>query len=89
MKSEIIGADGHVEARPYEKGSEQRRIRTKKGTVTQKEFLEHIRSTRYAREVHSDGFLAIASPARECECGGCAVRSDGYVCPRCGEQVRE
>lgn len=27
--------------------------------------------------------------ARGCKCGGCAIASDGYRCPRCGELVEE
>lgn len=27
-----------------------------------------------------------AKPALRCECGGCCVRIDSYICPRCGKQ---
>lgn len=85
-ESGIIGTDVPVTARPYEPDP-HRKMTVRGKTVTEGEFLSHIRTTKYAREIHSDGFLAITNPARTCSCGGCAVASDGYICPRCGRQV--
>lgn len=64
------------------------RTRVKGKSVTHGDMLEYLRTPRAAASVNSDGFLAIAHPARECpKDGGCAIRIDGYVCPRCGEYV--
>jgi hypothetical protein len=30
--------------------------------------------------------LAGVQSAIECECGGCCVAKDGYICPRCGKK---
>lgn len=90
MKSEIIGYDGvRPQVNPNEGRPERRKLLSKRygyKNATHKDFLDHIRTKRYAREVHSDGFLAISDPARECECGGACIAIDGYICPRCGKQ---
>ena len=86
-KTEIIGTDSPVEARPKDltQFSDPVRRSRKYGTFRDSQFLARRREKRYAREVHSDGFLAISRPAVECDCGGCAIWQDGYVCPRCGK----
>jgi len=88
-KTEVIGYEG---SRPQVNRKDHPeidyKIRGKKTRgATQGEFLNHWRSGwgKTNREVHSDGFLAISNEARECKCGGCCTRQDGYVCPRCGE----
>lgn len=87
-ESHIIGTDSPITARPNEGRPEERITYSQKyGRLTHAEVLGKIRERRYEREVHSDGFLAISNFARECECGGCAVYSDNYICPRCGRQV--
>lgn len=30
----------------------------------------------------------VFNPARECECGGCAIARNNYSCPRCGRYVK-
>jgi len=89
MKSEIIASDGShkVERKDYSQYRDPK-FRLKNGKMAKhSEYLDHMRRRKSATwEVHSDGFLAIASPARECVCGGCCTRADGYRCPRCGRQ---
>ena len=90
MGTYTIGYEGKApEARPNN-GRMDKRIRVKaaRGGVatvgeTQAYIKERFGSVR--REKHTDGFLAISSPARTCECGGCCTYVGGYICPRCGE----
>jgi hypothetical protein len=38
---------------------------------------------------HKEPFQGqVENPARECECGGCAIATGGYICPRCSEFVQ-
>lgn len=92
MNTTIIEAK---EDSPYNYGearyAKYRKMRMRDGkVVSHADFMEHMRDLgRGRREVHSDGFLAVSKMARGCSCGGCAVYSDGYVCPRCYEYVNE
>ena len=91
MKQEILESDGPVEARPKEYRAELTKLRSKRiRNGTHKDMLDYMRTTRYAREVHSSFFLSVAGIGRaayECECGFNGVfKSD--KCTRCGAWVK-
>lgn len=90
METTIIEApkDGEVECRPVEYRMDRRKMYTrKKGWVTHKEFTDYLRDQGRAREIHSDGFLAISvKAAYTCGCGFEGVFK-AVKCARCGRVV--
>ena len=87
-KVEIIDTDSPVECHPNEAGAERRFTTVGGKKVSHREMLDHIGETKYAKEVHSSFFLAVALPERYfCkQCGFIGVFKSIH-CARCGRAL--
>jgi len=92
MRTQVIATDRPVEARPVEDHPELKRVKSKrfKGkNVTHKDMLDMMRTTRFAREVHSSFFLStggVGESAYSCKCGFEGMFK-ASKCARCGAKV--
>jgi hypothetical protein len=78
------------EAHPVETNTERRKVYTQKyGWVTHKQMLDHIRTKRVAREIHTSGFLSLSNFEVSYECCHCGFEGifKAEKCVRCGGEI--